>query len=599
MQHHSRRRVTALVALPTALVLAGCGATNAPLKIGVRDVATTLLLGSGGKATVQAPVPPVVLPVHNPKPETTPPPVVFTPPPTVSATPTTAPPAPSSSAPSSSPTDQCPAGDPLAVPALPAPSTVQFQPVAAGYQQYLSGQVKKGAASVDLPDTARWSIGAPHSDWTGSFTFEQSEQIGSTTTVTTYRVVPQHNAAPAQLSGADMVPGIYLLSVRSTGTPTFRAPDPGLELAAFPLLPNGTTHQSATDGTRTMSFTATVKGLTTVNACGTPLAAWQVDLTDGEITDSSVAGADGTQQFTASYELGTQFGGIVLASSSKVVGSDAGTPVTRTVVTQPATAPKVGIAGLALPCAPPANPAPTGTAPATPTGSLPAAPLDYRSLGVVQLGTTNRTRLPWDATWQVTPAADGSYTVHRKTADGSTTTTYLIVPVGSSGPTAPGMYLESFPVGDGTFTAPAPGLQLAAFPLTAGARVTNAPATDGTATVSFNAVVGGPTAVGTCDAHSLDAWEIDLTGGTFTDPATLTSIKFDGNLLIGTQVGGLVLSQFMEGIGTTGVPAAPVTGSPGTTDSPAPSPSGTSGSSLVPTRYQFESIDTINANPAG
>jgi hypothetical protein len=477
---------------------------------------------------------------------------------------------------------------------------VQFQPVPASYQEYVTGRIKKGAASVDLPDTARWSIGKPHSDWTGSYTFQQSVQTGASTTVTTYRVVPQSNAAPAQLSGAATNPGIYLLSVRSTGTPTFRPPDPGLELGSFPLLPNGTVQQSATDGTRTMSFTATVKGLTTVNACGTPLAAWEIDLSDGRITDSSVAGPDGTQTFTARYDFGTQFGGIVLASSSKVVGSDGGTPVTRTVVTAPATAPKVGSSGFALPCAPPTDPSVATDPPANPSGALPTGRLDYRSLAVVGLGSTSRTRLPWDASWQITPGSDGSYTVHRTTADGTTATTYRLVPAGSSGPTAPGLYLVSFPVGDHTFTAPAPGLQLAAFPLVAGAQVANQQASDGTATIAFDSVVAGPAAVGTCDARSLGSWEIDLSGGTFTDTATLTSVKFDGSLFVGTQFGGLILSQFVEAIGTTGVAPSPGTpGPPGPSGSVAPSTPAPTGSTLVPTRYQIQSHDTINTSPTG
>jgi hypothetical protein len=192
------------------------------------------------------------------------------------------------------------------VPKLPATSTVQQLPAQASYDELVTGNITKAGKSVSLPATAKWTVGAPVTDWTGSYTFAQSVQTGSETTTTTYRVVPQLNAAPAQLSGAATDPGIYLASVGGTGLTTFTPPDPGLELASFPLRPGSAVTTSATDGTRTMSYTATVKGLETVNACGTPVAAWQVDLTDATITDSSIAGADGTQTFTASYAIGTQ-----------------------------------------------------------------------------------------------------------------------------------------------------------------------------------------------------------------------------------------------------------------------------------------------------
>jgi hypothetical protein len=187
------------------------------------------------------------------------------------------------------------------------------------------------------------------------------------------------------------------------------------------------------------------------------------------------------------------------------------------------------------------------------------------------------------------------------------------VPAGRTGSAAPGLYLVSFPMGGEEFTAPAPGLPLAAFPLSAGARLSGVQAADGTAAISFDAVVSGPAAVGTCAGGVLDSWEIDLTGGTFTDSATLTSLKFDASLFVGTEFGGLILSRYVEAFGTTGVPAAPApapSGTPTPSDTsappgtptpsgPAPSSSSSTGPPLVATRYQFQARDTINADPAG
>ena len=323
-----RRRLP--VALP--VVLAGlalataCGAPDKPLDLGFKEVPSDVVLGAQSTPTPSAG--PVAVPVPPPPSVVTLPPPPYTVP--VSAVaPSPPPPLPSPAA--------CPAIDPLAAPAVDAPNAIGKPPVQAAYLFD-----NHGTFSVTGPDARTGTFPARtvrlfnnvQRDTTGDFTYDVSERIGDTTTTTTYSVV-NSGAVPDQQNGLFLFKMTY---ARSDGTTAAFTPAPPLRLAALPLVRGATGSQSAVDAqTQTaMSFTATVEGKARVYACGVPLDTWTIHLTDGRLL-----GPDQDLTFDATYQLATQYGGIVVQDEVAFSGTDAGNGVRRanraTVSTTPKT----------------------------------------------------------------------------------------------------------------------------------------------------------------------------------------------------------------------------------------------------------------------
>jgi hypothetical protein len=73
-----------------------------------------------------------------------------------------------------------------------------------------------------------------------------------------------------------------------------------------------------------MTFTTTVEGKARVFACGQPLDTWTVHLTAGRLTSPTQE-----LQFDATYQLATQFGGIVVADTVAFTGTDNGDGIQR------------------------------------------------------------------------------------------------------------------------------------------------------------------------------------------------------------------------------------------------------------------------------
>jgi hypothetical protein len=169
---------------------------------------------------------------------------------------------------------------------------------------------------------------------TGSFTYDASERIGDTTTTTTYRVVTD-GVVPDQQNGLFLVRMTYR---RSDGTTARFEPTPALRLAALPLVRGTTSDQSAVDAQSqtAMSFTSTVEGKSRVYACGVALDTWTIHLTKGQLL-----GPDQDLSFDATYQLATQFGGIIVQDAVAFTGTDAGNGVRRanraTIATTPRT----------------------------------------------------------------------------------------------------------------------------------------------------------------------------------------------------------------------------------------------------------------------
>jgi hypothetical protein len=168
----------------------------------------------------------------------------------------------------------------------------------------------------------------------GTFEYDVSERIGDTTTTSRYRVATD-GLAPVQDNGLFLVRMTYRRS--DGGTATF-SPTPPLRIAALPLVRGATSDQSAVDPqTQTaMSFTSTVEGKARVYACGEPLDTWTVHLSKGRLLSP-----DQDLEFDSTYQLGTQFGGIVVQDVVAFRGTDAGVGVQRanraTISTPPRT----------------------------------------------------------------------------------------------------------------------------------------------------------------------------------------------------------------------------------------------------------------------
>lgn len=313
----SRRRLSRRGTALLAVLLAGtaCGSPNPPLQLGFKEVPSDVLLG--------APSSPPAAPRPGPGPVALPPPpsVVSLPPP---------PPAPAGPGrpeppgPPLPPPPSCPPADPLAAPAVEAPTTVPRPPVAAAY---LFDNV--GSFAVSGADTRRGTF-PPRTVRTvgdvagsgGDFTYAVSEQIGDVTTTTSYRVRAQAGL-PGERAGIFLTGTTYL---RSDGSTSSFTPVPEVQLAALPLVRGARSDERGVDPqTQTvMSFTSTVEGKARVVACGEPLDSWTVHLTAGRLVSPAQ-----DLSFDASYQFGTQFGAIVLADSVAFQGTDSGDTLTR------------------------------------------------------------------------------------------------------------------------------------------------------------------------------------------------------------------------------------------------------------------------------
>jgi hypothetical protein len=157
----------------------------------------------------------------------------------------------------------------------------------------------------------------------GSTPDDVTELLGDVTTTTTYDVV-QTAVLPAAVPA-----GIYLKqvkSVRGQSSSTF-APAPELQLAAFPLVRGASITSSGVDPqtATSMQFTSRVTGKARVDACGTPLDSWVLDLTEGKLINPTQ-----NLDFSASYHLGTEYGGILLRERTAFAGMDGADGISRT-----------------------------------------------------------------------------------------------------------------------------------------------------------------------------------------------------------------------------------------------------------------------------
>jgi hypothetical protein len=316
------RRVAALCAL---VLVSACGGPPREVDIGFKEVPSDVILGAHATPT------PMPGPVATPGPVAPPPPSVITlPPPTFDSGPE---PTPSLLAP---PPPDCPTANPLQAPAREAPPAISTPPVKGVYifrnvgSYAISGaDARKGT----FPASSLRTVGNIVRNSDTSFTFDVSELLGDVTTTTTYDVI-----------GTALVPtavpaGLYLKqvkSVRGQSSSTF-APSPELELAAFPLVRGASVTSSGVDpqSATSMQFTSTVTGKARVDACGTPLDSWVLELKDGKLISPTQ-----NLDFSSTYNVGTEYGGLMLRERTAFAGTDGSDGVSRTNTSTITTTPK-------------------------------------------------------------------------------------------------------------------------------------------------------------------------------------------------------------------------------------------------------------------
>lgn len=311
-----------LAGLP--LLAAACASPSPPLQVSGAQYPTNVVLGAapsspsgpmfsvGQAASPPFPTAPVVglpplgLPAAvpaGPPPQAGPPPVYI------------------------APRASCPNANPFAAPANSASPSITAAPDPAAYVFRNTGSYQvsgPNAAQGQFPARSTQVISQVATQSNGDITFQIAENLGFVETTTSYQVVPTDSyphGAGASTTGAPGTAGLFITAItqRELGSSSTFTPAPALAVVNFPVAAGNslTAHGADLANGEAESYDATVAGLTRVNACGKWLQAFKVDITNGAY-DS--AGAQ--LQFAQTLYLGTQFGGIPVAETDAVSGTE-------------------------------------------------------------------------------------------------------------------------------------------------------------------------------------------------------------------------------------------------------------------------------------
>ena len=289
------RRLMPRLLLVISLLLAACGPT-VPLQIAIRQALVDVFYGSPHKAAVAtAPVP-----LYQP-----PPPLNFTYPIPSSYPVATAAP--------------CAALAELAVPRDPATSYVSGPPPKGSYSMRSKGTVTAGSIK-NQPLPPQLSLIRPDRPLPGTDQVDGSYSdyalvTGYSATVYTefdFRLAPDNAATP----------GILLTGLKwrdpVRGSLDF-VPQQPMQFLQTPVAVNQSWEAAGWDpiDQASVELQASIPKKDTVDACGVPLDAHQLAISGNVVTPSLVL------TWTASYDIGTQFGGLILAEDVQLsnVGS--------------------------------------------------------------------------------------------------------------------------------------------------------------------------------------------------------------------------------------------------------------------------------------
>lgn len=280
------------------MTTAACSGPRTPIQVTFQEVPGDILLGE----TAPGPDPgtPPVPPAANPEPTGFP--SFIQPPPPVLESTLPGPASPSTTARQPAP-PACARVDPLATPPHPASRNIAGPPARQDLPFRNDGEFEvadsSGVQRGRYPEQSIRSVVPGPGRTDGTFTFAVTEATAGTTTTTSYLVDP----------GA----GLYLTGQQTTdasGTDTFAPTDPrSLRLLPLPATIGAEISGIGVDATRqtTMRISGKVEGVRRITGCGIALDAWRVVISEGR-----VVAPNKQLVFTASYAVGTQYGGVTV-----------------------------------------------------------------------------------------------------------------------------------------------------------------------------------------------------------------------------------------------------------------------------------------------
>jgi hypothetical protein len=306
-----RRRLGVFLA-GCAVLLAACGGPKEPLEVGVREFPTEVLFG--GTESRIVPPPSGLDPVPGF-------PVLVQPPSRSTSSSAAVPVAPILAS--------CPKAHPFDAPRYVAGTRSRAAPIAASYPFRSEGTFERTQAgrktTGTFPETIR--IVRNVAKTANDFTYSIEENLGDRKVTTDYRVVPDSPLADQR--------GVFITRVVS-GNASFD-PANDIRLLPFPVEVGGEWDAIGTDplSQTTMNFHAKV-GLeipdggdadeapdllpkARVDACGTVLDGWYVQIKNGEVFGPST-----DLTFNWVIVMGTQFGGFPLLEDIQETGTDRG-----------------------------------------------------------------------------------------------------------------------------------------------------------------------------------------------------------------------------------------------------------------------------------
>jgi hypothetical protein len=310
----TRRHARTIALLGALLTLSACG-PSAPFEVAIRSYASDVAYGSQSTATPEPAQ--VAVPVELPPGA---PPLIFgapaPPPPTAAPKPT------------ATPAPDCPAAGVGAVAELPAEPFATVPPPPGVYAWHEQGSFRQGGgpALQFAPKLAHTVANASAPDATGSYTFDVTTSSGGLNGL--QRVTTSYQVVPPPPTGSNVVgvsttqaAGIYVTAMVMTdsSSPNARLAHfaPPLLILQFPAseLPAWTTQGTDSGSGDTLQLSAAVTGHARVDACGKIVDAWEVHAT------GSLTGPDQTLSLDLTYDVATQYGGLVVREKDSISGT--------------------------------------------------------------------------------------------------------------------------------------------------------------------------------------------------------------------------------------------------------------------------------------
>ena len=304
-----KRRTFSALAAVLAVTGGACGPPKTAPNVVMKELSTDIIYGTQHK-----PAPPAPVAGANPTPGF---PAFIVPPPPAVALPGARP-----ATPVPAPKPACPDDDPLTFPAEPAPNTVSGPPTPGTYVFRQQGTVKIGtAAPINLPQTTSRQVRNVATAANGDITYDVAISAFDETTTTSYAV--RRSAGDPSLDGVFIT---HVVTRRGDASVDEFAPLSGARIIALPAGQGVTWNDVATDpihGT-SMIVQGQVNDHGRVNACGTVLDSWVAQVT------VRLLGPAKDLTLQATYQVGTQYGGFVLADHVSLTGTEAGQQVEQT-----------------------------------------------------------------------------------------------------------------------------------------------------------------------------------------------------------------------------------------------------------------------------